>query len=43
LFVLPIDEGQHASIASLVDAQLTPWLDRARSRLVTEREREPAL
>jgi hypothetical protein len=31
LFVLPIDERQHASIASLVDAHLTPWL---RSRLV---------
>jgi hypothetical protein len=37
LFVLPIDERQHASIASLVDAHLTPWLDQARSRLVTER------
>jgi hypothetical protein len=35
LFVLPIDERQHASIASLVDAHLTPWLDQARSRLVT--------
>jgi hypothetical protein len=43
LFVLPIEEGQHASIASLVDAHLTPWLDQARSRLVTEREREPAV
>jgi hypothetical protein len=36
LFVLPIDERQHASIASLVDAHLTPWLDQAvRGRLVT--------
>jgi hypothetical protein len=33
LFVLPINERQH--IASLVDAHLTPWLDQARSRLVT--------
>src|SRR5262245_43927573 len=36
LFVLPIDERQHASIASLVDEHLTPWLDQAvRGRLVT--------
>jgi hypothetical protein len=43
-FVPPINEQQYISLENLVGWHLTQWLDQgARSRLLTEREREPAL